>query len=176
MKHGKYEAPRPRRRRSAKIALTLLCVALVLSFAVGGTVAYLIRQSGTVSNQFAPGFVDCEVVDNGSTISIRNAGNVSAYLRAAVVVNWVDADGNISGTKQPQTVEVKAGWTPSGGIYYYSGAVASGQSVEFIADISGMEDDGYTLSVEVVAEAIQAEGMGAATAQDAWAKAMGAQG
>ena len=31
--------------------------------------------------------------------------------------------------------------------------------------------DGFVLTVEVLAEAIQAEGMGATSAQDAWAKA-----
>ena len=176
MRHGKYETPRPRRRSSSRTTLVLACIALLLTLSVGGTLAYIVANTSSVRNEFVPGEVACEVVESGNTISVKNSGNVPAYLRATVVVNWMDGQGNVIGTKPDVTIAVAANWEQSNGIYYYKEVVPSGQPVDFITDISEEKSGEYTLTVEVVAEAIQAEGMGATSAQDAWARAKGAQG
>ena len=83
-----------------KTVLLLAMVVLILAGAVGGTLAYIVTSSGPVQNTFTPAHVTCAVeesdfVDGTSTIknnvTIRNTGNTSAYIRAAVVANWCDA-------------------------------------------------------------------------------------
>ena len=65
-------------------------------------------------------------------------------------------------------------WTKAGDYYYYNSVVAKGASTGNLID-SVQETSaptGYHLQVTIVAESIQAEGMGATSAQDAWAKAV----
>lgn len=56
MYHGKYEAkhlPRRRRRRNrSKTGTLLLSLLLIVTMAVGGTVAYLATHSGLIQNSF----------------------------------------------------------------------------------------------------------------------------
>lgn len=174
MKQGKYQKIVPVRRRRTKPTLLLACIALILCLSIGGTLAYIVANSGTVNNEFVPAQVSCEVI-NGSTISVKNTSDIPAYLRATYVVNWMDSDGNVSGTSPDASVEVASEWASGGdGFYYYNGSVAVDESKSFIISYSASgtaPSDDYTLTVEVVAEAIQAEGMGASSASEAWAKA-----
>lgn len=163
MKRGKFERKSPIRRRRAKPFLLLLSIVLILGLSIGGTVAYLAANSQSVENQFTPGQVSCAVGTDGK---ITNTGNVKAYLRASVIANWVDADGNIVVKNAAPNFTVAAGWTNVGGIYYYKDAVEPGASVAFVTSAA---PDGA--GIEIAAEAIQAEGMGAENAQDAWFKA-----
>ena len=174
MKQGKYTRKAPVRGRRTKPTLLLACIALVLCLSIGGTLAYIVANSGTVSNEFVPGQVSCEVIHSDDTISVKNTSNIPAYLRATYAVNWMDSSGNVSGTKPAANVLIASGWTlGSDGFYYYTGSVSVNEVKSFISSYSaGTVPEGYSLAVEVVAEAIQAEGMGASNAQDAWAKAL----
>ena len=158
MKQVKYTRTAPVRRRRTKPTLLLACIALILCLSIGGTLAYIAANSGTVSNEFVPGQVSCQVIRSGNTISVKNTSNIPAYLRATYAVNWMDSSGNVSGTKPTQTVTIDNNWSQSGGFYYDGQIVASGASVTFIQNAPTGSIDGYTLAVEVVAEAIQAEG------------------
>ena len=181
----------------AKKKLTLLVtVALLLLVAVGSTLAYLYISTGALSNTFAPGRVSCAVVENGnaytdstvsgmvekSNVTVRNTGSASAYIRAAVVVTWKSSDGHVYAAK-PQlgtdyTMSMGSGWTPADGFYYCNSSVAAdADSPALIVSASQLSPsilgtDGqtvYHLSVEIVAEAIQAEGLGEnVTALTAW--------
>ena len=164
MKRGKYERIPPVRRRRTKPFLLLVCIVLILCLTIGGTVAYLAANSRSVENQFTPGQVSCAVDENGMII---NTSNVKAYLRAAVIANWVDDDGNIVIKDTSPSFTVCSGWSldVKNGIYYYENAVEAGVSVPFVSEYS------VNACIEIAAEAIQAEGMGAESAQDAWAKA-----
>ena len=173
MKQGKFVNHRPRRRASRRAVLPLLLIILIFAVSVGGTLAYIIDQTTGVENTFTPAQVSCEV--NGD-LSITNTGNVKAYIRAMVVVNWMDGDGNVYGTAPVYTIETNSGWTLDEvtGIYYYNSPVDPDPAkIVTPATVTCGETapEGCVLSVEVIAEAIQAEGMGAANAQDAWAKA-----
>ena len=84
-----------------KTVLLLAMVVLILAGAVGGTLAYIVTSSGPVQNTFTPAHVTCAVEEDFSDntikkdVKIRNTGNTSAYIRAAIVANWVDKDGKI---------------------------------------------------------------------------------
>ena len=172
-------------KRNKRIAiLTVLIIALLLLGGVGGTLAYLHTKSGPVENVFEPAEVPSEVEESfdGSTKSdvvIRNNGNVPAYIRAAIVVTWKDASGNIypktpvAGTDY--TIDINtANWSQIGGFYYYNGTVAAGGITSNLINScspKGTAPTGYSLNVEILGQAIQAEGMDAANAQQAWKNA-----
>ena len=177
MKHGKYEKIPPKRQKNVKSSLVLLCLVLTFCLSVGGTLAFVLGRSNSITNLFKPAQVSCSVDDDD--LSITNTGNVDAYIRAAVVVNWMDENGNISGTKPTNadytiTYDSNA-WSEDGGIYYYYSSVDPGETVKFVTVTdTGKVNESYKLVAEVVAEAIQAEGMGEDidTAQEAWAAAL----
>ena len=199
MYQGRYEKKMPaakkpaRRRKLNKYFLVTLSLVLLLGVAGGSTLAYIIAKGGTVENSFTPGEVLCSVDD---TYSVTNDGNVDAYIRAAVVINWVNSAGDISGVAPVQQItdaqgnEVTPGdykltlgdgWEKIGEYYYYKAVVPfEGTSekttpVVIVEQLENAPED-FALVVEVIAEAIQAEGMGAASAQDAWALVMPANG
>ena len=162
---------------SLLVALILLC-----TIGIGSTVAYIIDKTDELANIFIPATVSCVVVTNDDSnddsnidVTIQNTSNVKAYIRAAVVATWKDDDGNgnvyvYGGSKPTVSITPKSGWAQeSDGYYYYSSAVTAGSSTEPLIDTytySGTEPDGYSLSIEVVAEAIQADPFD--SADDAW--------
>lgn len=164
----------PSRRRSARrhggrpLAL-LLALILVVGAAAGGTVAWLTQTTQTENNNFSYGTVSCLINEsfNGTTksnVTVTNTGNTPAYIRAACIVNWVDAQGNIAANVPADyTYSLSipgAGWTAgSDGYYYYNGVVGPDLTTEgsLLTCTSSHPADGeYTLSVKVIASAVQA--------------------
>ena len=76
--------------------LLLAAAMLILVCGVGSTLAYLATQTGQVQNTFEPAYVRSSVIEESwndgnlvkSNVTIKNTGNVSAYIRAAIVVTW----------------------------------------------------------------------------------------
>ena len=162
--------------------LLLAAAMLILVCGVGSTLAYLATQTGQVQNTFEPAYVRSEVQETiannvKSDVTIKNTGNVSAYIRAAIVVTWKDAEGRT----MPQapgtgdyTLTIGSDWTEVGGYYYYNKSVAADASTtKLIVECKPIKSypDGRKLCVEVIGSAIQSEGMGATRAQDAFDKA-----
>lgn len=164
----------PSRRRNARrhggrpLAL-LLALILVVGAAAGGTVAWLTQTTQTENNNFSYGTVSCAINEsfNGTTksdVTVTNTGNTPAYIRAACIVNWVDAQGNIAANVPADyTYSLSipgAGWTAgSDGYYYYNGVVDANGTTEgsLLTCTSYHPADGeYTLSVKVIASAVQA--------------------
>ena len=90
-----------KKMKKTKRILLLALVVAILACGVGGTIAYLITNTGSVVNTFQPAYVTSQVnedFNNGGTtksnVTITNTGNVSAYIRAAIVITWQDADDN----------------------------------------------------------------------------------
>ena len=167
--------------------LLLAAAMLILVCGVGGTLAYLVTQAGPVENTFVPGKVTSVVNEPGwqngnntkSDVTISNPGNVSAYIRAAIVVTWQDEAGNtmpqapVAGTDYDMNFgsDWKVG---NDGFYYYNSIVPAGGATKNLINSctsTGTYDDGRKLSVEVIGSAIQVEGMGVTSAQDAFDKA-----
>ncbi|MDD6236210.1 MAG: hypothetical protein PUB00_02395 [Clostridiales bacterium] len=164
-----------------KKSFVLLVSAAVLVFGVvGGTLAWLIAEPQQVTNNFEYAQVSCQVEETfkdnvKSNVSIKNTSNVSAYIRAAVVVTWQDAAGNVYGTNpvadRDYTIAFNTnGWTKRGGFYYWDQPVEkdgyTGELITTCEPIGGKAPEGYTLCVEIVAEAVQAEP--ATVVSEAW--------
>ena len=191
-----------------KKTVLITSVALLLLVAVGTTLAYVFTKTDPVENRFDPSKVSCavvEVVEKGDSsentanvvqtgksktnVQIKNTGDTDAYIRAAVVVNWMSEDGTkvwatkpVAGEDKDYTISynLSNGWIDGGdGYYYYTQPVDPGDMTNILITSAtqnatgpkGTDGTQYYLSIEIVASAIQADGMGAASAKDAWAKA-----
>jgi len=163
-----------RKNRTTKKSIALLAsLAVMLTVTVGGTLAYLIAQSETVTNSFDPANVSCVVEADATnkTFSVKNTSDIDAYLRAAIVVNWADASGDnvygiapVENSDYTLAVDTENWVEGNDGYWYYKTKVApfekSADVVEFITSYGKQNGvtapEGYSLQVEVLAQAIQA--------------------
>jgi len=173
--NGGHFAPKAVRQdggaKPKSLALIAAIVALALGI-VGGTIAYIVATTNPVNNVFTPGYVVPEInesFDGGlkSNVTIRNAGNTDAFIRAGIVVTMVDASGNVypgapvmgeNGNYQMSLNLSDGGWfVGKDGFYYYSQQVAPGASTPVLILSCDMLSvpAGYTLKVDVLADAIQ---------------------
>lgn len=177
VKHGMW------RGKSAALVASLV---LILGVAVSGVVAFLVDSAGPVENTFLPSKVPPHIVEefDGTTksdVQIKNDGDVNAYIRAAVVTNWVkknDQGGydvygvapkwNVDYVWYPSNDSAQAGynntdWIQGADGYYYCKSVIEAKEETAIlftkcAPVAGKAPEGYTLSVEILAQTIQADG------------------
>ena len=135
--------------------LLLAAVAVMLLAGVGGTVAYLVAQTDPVVNTFEATHVEISVDDG----VVTNNGSIDAYVRAAVVVTWQDANGNVHAQMPNYTVNAGSGWDQqSDGFYYYENPLSPEDSTSKLTVNCGETGpDGYVLAVEILAQGIQAE-------------------
>ena len=173
--------------RKLKLSLPVLILIIVLTLSVSTTVAFLIASTTPIENSFTPGKVTSAVQETfdgtiKSDVKIQNTGNVPAYIRAAVVVNWVNKDGNVcAGTHEAFTLPALGEKWIQGddGYYYYSDPVEPNATTGnlFASEITmSTAADGCRLQIEIIGSAIQSEGTGAANAQEAWGKTPAASG
>ena len=169
-KHYQKNEHVEKRSHAKKPLAALVALVLIIGAVVGGTLAYLAARTDAIVNTFNPAKVDITVEENfnGSTkedVKIKNNGDTEVYIRATYVVTWKDAAGNVY-PEQPQpeddyTIGLKpdGGWYHFNGYYYYTYPVASGASTGVLIDecapVAGKAPEGYTLSVDVLASAIQ---------------------
>lgn len=155
--------------RVYRTAVLLIAVLLLITTAVGSTAAFLVTKTGPVEESFAYAQVSCQVTD---ALAVQNTGTAQAYIRASYAVNWLDGEGHIAAAvpenyscdpvENPQ-------WEKGGdGYFYYLYPVDPGDETPSLLTCSPSypENPEYTLSVEVVAEAIQSDP--AEAAADAW--------
>ena len=191
-------------RRPVKTVALLASLLLLFGAAVGGTIAFLVDTSGPLTNQFTPAEVATNVEENRegttkSNVCIRNTGDTKAWIRAAVIITWKNDKGEVYGQMpvtgpncQLQncncdyhiTYGTGNGWSKGtdDDLWYYNESVAANGVTKALITtctaIGTAPADGYYLNVEILGSGIQAEGMGVKidSAQEAWAKAKGAQG
>ena len=171
---SKYLSP----KRSKKSIATLVSLILILTIGVGGTLAYLVATTGEVKNTFTPSQVRISVIEDTTSaagvkknVQIQNHSateSVKSYIRAAIVVNWDDGKGNVWAAKPEKgtdyTMIIGEGWTlGTDGYYYHKGAVEAGRSTEVLITeakpLKNAPEDGYYLSIEILAQGIQADGI-----------------
>lgn len=169
MYQGKHS--RKKRSRWNKPVLIVVSLVLIVTVALSGTLAFLLTGTGDVENTFTPSRVTTSVEEtlSGSTksdVKIKNTGDTDAWIRAAVVVTWQDAQGNVYG-QEPEAGENYTDWTPgtdwvkgADGFYYYKSPVAAGETtanalITSIAPIGPSPADGYYLTVEIIGSGIQ---------------------
>lgn len=186
--------------------IVVTALALLLFVTVGSTLAYIFTKTEPVENTFNPSKVACAVVENNkpdenkadivpndsikTNVQIKNTGDTDAYIRVAVVVNWMNDDGTkvwatrpVEGEDYTISYDLSKGWVDGDdGYYYYTKAVPpiDGNNltsilIENATQINdgpkGTDGTQYYLSIEIVASAIQSNGMGATSAKDAWTRA-----
>lgn len=172
-----YQDPQEKGRGPAarvyRTAVLLIAVLLLIGTAVGSTAAFLVTKTGPVVENFAYAQVSCQVTRSGNTLGVKNTGTAQAYIRASYAVNWLDGEGHITAAAPEgyrcDLVENQDDWTEGGdGYFYYPYPVDPGDEAPSLltCSVSYPEDPAYTLSVEVVAEAIQSDP--AEAAEDAW--------
>lgn len=168
-----YQDPQEKGRGPAarvyRTAVLLIAVLLLISTAVGSTAAFLVTKTEPVKEAFAYAQVSCQVTD---TMGVKNTGTAPAYIRASYAVNWLDGEGNIAAAVPEDyscDLAENPQWEKGGvGYFYYPYPVDPGDEAPSLLTciVSCPEDPEYTLSVEVVAEAIQSTP--AEAAEDAW--------
>lgn len=154
-----------KKRKSSTAILLLILVFLLLCAVTGGVAAYLSASSEPVSNQFDVQSHPNLTVNSDNSITVSGTP-YAVYIRAAVVVNWKTGSGSIvadmpvQGTDYNQTIG--SGWEKKGDFYYYNSPILGAQQstttspVVTVTPITSSDD--RTLSVTVVAQAIQAVG------------------
>ena len=172
--------------RMNRTAVLLIAIILLISTAVGSTVAFLATKTEPVENSFEYANVSCKVTQNcdtdGSIVQVKNTGTISAYIRAAVVANWIDVDGNIAasvpeGYSYDLTCSSGSWVQGNDGFFYYLLPVAPGASTEgnlLTCTVTCPKNPEYTLSVEVLTEAIQSTP--ASAVNEAWNVAVDGDG
>lgn len=181
-----YHKKNNKKRLSAIIAAAVAAVTLAT---VGSTLAFLVDSDDPITNIFTPSKVTCSVVEefDGAVkkdVSIKNTGNTDAFIRAAIVVTWKDASGNVYGvapvenTDYSMTLNLSStGWFKSGDYYYYRQEVEPNTATEDALITScqlktgAAVPSGYNLSVEILADAIQSKPANAVTS--AWGVSLG---
>ncbi len=156
----------------------VLASVLVLAIGlVGTTLAWIFTSTEEINNIFNPAKVTTSVEEsfNGQVkndVKVKNTGNIDAYLRAMVVVNWQDGNGNVKAAKSDDyTITWKLdGWVKQGEYYYYTSPVApGGLTKELFTECKPLveaPEEGYELCVEILADGIQSEPASAVV--DAW--------
>lgn len=180
MYQGAYVKKRRKSRaRMNRATVLLMAILMLIGVVAGSTVAYLIDKTGQVANTFEYAKVSCEVTEtfNGTTksnVQVKNTGTTDAYIRATYVVNWLDKDGSIvasvpAGYSYDLRINPNGKWKESGGYYYYPDPVAPNGSTEgslLNCTVAYPENPEYTLSVEILATAVQSQP--ASAVENAW--------
>lgn len=156
----------------------LIPVALLMAMVLicGSVFAYMFMRTANQTSTFVPAKVSCTVSEEfnqttgaKSSITVKNTGNIDAYLRVRLVSYWVDSNNNVAAKSSPNlelnydTTNWIAG---SDDTFYYIHPVLPGDStpVLFPGSITLDESaEGFRQVVDVFAEAIQAKPADAAT-------------
>ena len=119
---------------SKKTIVLLTALLLIFTVTAGSTLAYLVTKTNSVVNTFQPSVMQGSIEEEfnnvtKSDVKVTNTGDVDAYVRAAIIINWVDDEGKVvtepvaSGDYE---IDLNEGtgkdWIQlSDGYYYYKG-------------------------------------------------------
>lgn len=155
---------------SMKAVVLLLAVVLLIGCVAGGTLAYLMTKSETVTNTFVAGAIgdltltentgDSYIVIPGVDITKApvvtfNGNNVDAYVFVKVEgSDWTESNGTFSlGTDQEMTWTIAEGWTKLeniAGVYYREVAVDTDIENTAKTEMYGIiKDNKITVSSEI---------------------------
>ena len=175
MNSGKHVVNKTIRSSGMKSGTLLIAILLLVAFAVGGTVAYLVADTTPKENKFTPSGVPCEVTENvkagvKTSVMVQNIGNTDAYIRVAVIANQL-TDEKITGPADVSESLAGEGWEKNGDYWYWTQPVApTGKTGELLKTGETIKLEG--IQVTVVAEAIQSDGVktesGEKAVQEAW--------
>lgn len=159
------------------ILISFMAVLTVLAMAIG-VYAYLSTNSEKVDNSFAPApEIDPTISESFDHSLKENVGvsvgdtSYSVYVRADIIVTWKNDQGDVYAQKPVlgRDYEISINtqdWFEHEGFYYYKVAVNSGGTTQFLISSctkTGTTPEGYQLSVQILAQTIQATGTTDAT-------------
>ena len=181
-------------KRSIKPFLIAFCVCILACAAVSGSLAWLISTPEPVVNEFTPGAVTIQVdetFDDGHTtkqnVSIKNTGNVPAYIRVALVPAWVDDEGNIAA--KPASLELNDDcditwgdnfnqfwFEGTDGFYYCKTVIEPDGSTPILIKSCTVKDGEheYDFELQVIASAVQS--LPTSTVEAVWPVVVGPDG
>ena len=179
-----------RKNRWTRWLIITAALVLLISVGTGVALSYLMNKTEPIENLLEAGRVECLVKEtfNGSVktdVRVKNTGNTSAYIRAAVISTWQTAgvDSEIYAIHPTEGVDYDVIWGDSSwvkaddGFWYYTLPVSPEDETKMLiyeVRPKGEAPDGYSLSVEIAATAIQAEPASVIT--DEWGVEVNADG
>ena len=181
------------KKHITKKTIAIISLALLILITVGTTLALVFTNTDPVENTFKPSKVSCAVVetlvngDNSTTtetsagsvsnftsksnVQIKNTGDTDAFIRVAVVVNWMNADGKVWAQKPKIGTDYQIAfnqqddngvelWEIGNDDYWYcKKEVAPTETTDILIteakQLKPAPEEGYYLSIEIVASAIQ---------------------
>lgn len=168
-KSGRYLRATPKKALSKRKILLIVACILLSAATFGGTLAYILTNTTSLTNKFTPAQVSCEILEDFSNgtikqdVCVQNTGDAPAYIRVKLLPYWYD--------KEDDTVIAKTSWTPSfmpgqgwvlgeDGYWYYTSPVNPGECTSALIPSLTMEQDDVSLArqvLEIIASCIQAE-------------------
>ena len=164
--------------RSKKPLFMIAAFALVVALSIGLTSAFLTAKTGGLTNTFTPANIYAEVQEifEGTTksdVKVYNGytdknkqhdSDAPVYIRVALVPTWKDAAGNVVAVPASLgdlNITWGSGWYKhTDGYYYYTSVVpAGGETTNLIESAKVMTENGYQMDLQILAQAIQAEGV-----------------
>ena len=161
---------------------SLLIISFIVFFTIlliDTTNAYLIDSTKPVENIFNGSKISCEIEETikdqvKQDVQIKNTSDIDAFIRAKVIITWKDQSGNIYRSIPQKDVDYTIEYDQnqnwkyhSDGFWYYKSIVEPNQNTKNLIEnctlISTTIPSGYSLSVEILGEAIQTN-----AASDAW--------
>ncbi len=130
------------KKLNKKAVVLVASAVLLVVVAVGGTFAWLTSKPDILNNSFTVGTVSVEVDEelDGNTkknVTIKNTGSSDAYIRATVVYNWVNVNGDMLYGEPPyENIDYTVSYNTtdwiqgSDGYWYYKYKVASEDSTK----------------------------------------------
>ena len=97
-KSGRYLRTTPKKALSKrKILLVVACI-LLSAATFGGTLAYILTNTTSLTNKFTPAQISCEILEdfsNGTVkkdVCVQNTGDSPAYIRVKLLPYWYDKE------------------------------------------------------------------------------------
>jgi len=177
-------------KKSKRIIVMMASIILVIAVSISGTLAWISASTPAVENSFERVQVPNKVVETftdnvKSNVKIKNVGQTDAYVRAAIVVTWVevnasgDPTGNVHyiapGSDDYNMVlntstsgAIDTWFSGNDGYYYYTSKISPNNATEILisscsekanSNKPASSESGceYVLSVEIMGQTIQAE-------------------
>lgn len=164
--------------KNKKTGFIIAICLLIVACATVSTFAYLIDSTAPISNEFVPAKVTCEVeetFENGvkENVCVKNTGNIDAFIRASVVVDFVSDDNKILATAPLENVNYSVVWGADwqkgkDGYWYYKKAIAPDKMTTPLINTATeiFAPYGYRLNIQIIASAVQSTPESAV--KDAW--------
>ncbi len=157
-----------------KSIILLASLAILAVGIIGGTIAFLVTSTEPVVNQFTIGNFATTIEETFNNnvktdVSVKNNGDMDVYIRANVVITWTNDAGEVWNTLPVKNTDYTITWgndkwVESGGFWYYTEKVGAGAGTGILITECKLIDgatppSGYYLTVDIISQAIQADGV-----------------